>query len=302
MSIQTTQASSINYYVGFLSVLFAAFLWGTAGTAASFSRELNPIIIGLVSIGVGGLIHTLLSLNAIKKDYKNLLQYKSKILIGVVVSIACPVAFYSSVATVGVSIGTVVSIGFAPLFTVMLEWLFDKRPLSLSWFISFVLGFMGVVLLSFSGNLHHDNQVIHADRMMGVIYGLISGLSYATYSWTIKSLINKDINSRAAMGTIFGICSLIVIPILFFTATNLFRFHENIFVGIYIAFVPMFLGYLFFSFGLKRIPASQAMTLALFELPVATLLAVILVGESLTFSNYLGLLSIFLCIIVLTKK
>ncbi len=47
----------------------------------------------------------------------------------------------------------------------------------------------------------------------------------------------------------------------------------------------MFLGYLFFSFGLKRIPASQAMTLALFELPVATLLAVILVGESLTFSN-----------------
>ncbi len=112
--------------------MFAAFLWGTAGTAASFSRELNPIIIGLVSIGVGGPIHTLLSLNAIKKDYKNLFQYKSKILIGVVVSIACPVAFYSSVATVGVSIGTVVSIGFAPLFTVMLEWLFDKRPLSLS--------------------------------------------------------------------------------------------------------------------------------------------------------------------------
>lgn len=64
----------------------------------------------------------------------------------------------------------------------------------------------------------------------------------------------------------------------------------------------MFLGYLFFSFGLRRIPASQAMTLALFELPVATLLAVILIGESLTFSNYLGLLSIFLCIIVLTKK
>lgn len=302
MSIQTTQASSLNYYVGFLSVLFAAFLWGTAGTAASFARELNPIIIGLISIGVGGLIHTLMSLNAIKKDYKKLLQYKSKILIGVVVSIACPVAFYSSVATVGVSIGTVVSIGFAPLFTVMLEWLFDKRPLSLSWFISFLLGFIGVVLLSFSGNLHHDNQVIHADRMIGVLYGLISGLSYATYSWTIKSLINQDINSRAAMGTIFGICSLIVIPILFFTATNLFRFHENILVGLYIAFVPMFLGYLFFSFGLRRIPASQAMTLALFELPVATLLAVILVGESLTFSNYLGLLSIFLCIIVLTKK
>lgn len=302
MSIPASSPSSLNYYAGFLSVLFAAILWGTAGTAASFAKELSPIIIGLISIGVGGLIHTLMSLNAIKKDYKTLFQYKSKILIGVAVSIACPVAFYSSVATVGVSIGTVVSIGFAPLFTVMLEWFFDKRPLSLSWFISFLLGFSGVALLSFSGNLHHENQVIHSDRLTGVLYGLISGLSYATYSWTIKSLINKDINSRAAMGTIFGICSLIVIPILFFTAHNLFRFHENIFVGIYIAFVPMFLGYLFFSFGLKRIPASQAMTLALFELPVAALLAVILLGESLTFGNYLGLISIFLSIIILTKK
>ncbi|HCA4932921.1 TPA: EamA family transporter, partial [Acinetobacter baumannii] len=60
--------------------------------------------------------------------------------------------------------------------------------------------------------------------------------------------------------------------------------------------------YLFFSFGLKRIPASQAMTLALVEIPVAALLAVVVVGESLTMNSYLGLVLIFLCVIVLTKK
>ncbi|MFY6379172.1 EamA family transporter, partial [Acinetobacter baumannii] len=58
----------------------------------------------------------------------------------------------------------------------------------------------------------------------------------------------------------------------------------------------------FFSFGLKRIPASQAMTLALVEIPVAALLAVVVVGESLTMNSYLGLVLIFLCVIVLTKK
>lgn len=55
-------------------------------------------------------------------------------------------------------------------------------------------------------------------------------------------------------------------------------------------------------FGLKRIPASQAMTLALVEIPVAALLAVVVVGESLTMNSYLGLVLIFLCVIVLTKK
>ncbi len=57
-----------------------------------------------------------------------------------------------------------------------------------------------------------------------------------------------------------------------------------------------------FSFGLKRIPASQAMTLALVEIPVAALLAVVVVGESLTMNSYLGLVLIFLCVIVLTKN
>ena len=43
------------------------------------------------------------------------------------------------------------------------------------------------------------------------------------------------------------------------------------------------------------------MTLALVEIPVAALLAVVVVGESLTMNSYLGLVLIFLCVIVLTK-
>ncbi|MCL8352222.1 EamA family transporter, partial [Acinetobacter baumannii] len=77
---------------------------------------------------------------------------------------------------------------------------------------------------------------------------------------------------------------------------------SNICVALYILIVPMFLGYLFYSFGIPRIPASQAMTLALVEIPVAALLAVVVVGESLTMNSYLGLVLIFLYVIVLTTK
>ncbi len=44
------------------------------------------------------------------------------------------------------------------------------------------------------------------------------------------------------------------------------------------------------------------MTLALVEIPVAALLAVVVVGESLTMNSYLGLVLIFLCVSVLTKN
>lgn len=141
MSTPTEAKFSLNYYTGFLSVLFAAFLWGTAGTAASFAKGISPLVIATISVGFGGLIHTFLSLKAIKKNYQKLFNYKSQVFIAVIVSILCPFAFYSSVSLAGVSIGTVISIGCAPLFSVLLEWILDKRKLSLKWLISFILGF-----------------------------------------------------------------------------------------------------------------------------------------------------------------
>ncbi|MDX8252489.1 DMT family transporter [Acinetobacter pittii] len=301
MSTPTEAKFSLNYYTGFLSVLFAAFLWGTAGTAASFAKGISPLVIATISVGFGGLIHTFLSLKAIKNNYQKLFNYKSQIFIAVVVSILCPFAFYSSVSLAGVSIGTVISIGCAPLFSVLLEWILDKRKLSLKWLISFILGFLGIILLSYAGN-HAQHQVVQSDRILGVFFGLLSSLSYATYSWIMRNLIRQDVDSRAAMGVIFGISAVLLLPTLLITAQNLFDYPTNVWVAIYIPIVPMFLGYLFFSFGLKRIPASQAMTLALVEIPVAALLAVVVVGESLTMHSYLGLILIFLCVIVLTKK
>lgn len=301
MSTPTEAKFSLNYYTGFLSVLFAAFLWGTAGTAASFAKGISPLVIATISVGFGGLIHTFLSLKAIKNNYQKLFNYKSQIFIAVVVSILCPFAFYSSVSLAGVSIGTVISIGCAPLFSVLLEWILDKRKLSLKWLISFILGFLGIILLSYAGD-HAQHQVVQSDRILGVFFGLLSSLSYATYSWIMRNLIRQDVDSRAAMGVIFGISAVLLLPTLLITAQNLFDYPTNVWVAIYIPIVPMFLGYLFFSFGLKRIPASQAMTLALVEIPVAALLAVVVVGESLTIHSYLGLILIFLCVIVLTKK
>ncbi|EMR6401335.1 EamA family transporter [Acinetobacter baumannii] len=303
MSTKTSQTSTLNYYVGFFSIILAAFFWGTAGTAAAFTKNLSPIAISTISAGGGGLIHALLSLRAIRLNTKKLLDHKTQIAIAMVVSILCPFSFYSSVSMAGVSIGTVVSIGFAPIFSVLLEWMFDKRKLSLKWLFSFILGLSGIILLTHTGQITHEqNNISQFERFIGVLFGLLASFSYATNSWIIKNLMNKGVDSRASMGVIFGISAILLLPTLFITAPNLFNYPQNIWVALYIPFVPMFLGFLFFSFGLKRVPASQAMTLALLEIPVAALLAVFLVGENLNTINYFGLFLIFLCVIFLTRK
>lgn len=296
--------SSTDYYIGFFSIILAAFFWGTAGTAAAFAKGLSPLVISMISAGGGGLIHALLSLKVIRLNYPKLLQHKTKIAIAMIASILCPFSFYSSVSLAGVSIGTVVSIGCAPLFSVLLEWVFDRRKLSLKWLFSFILGLSGIILLTYTSESEQSGQqlIAQSDRILGVLFGLLASLSYATNSWILKNLMQQDVDSRAAMGVIFGISAILLLPTLFFTAPNLFVHPQNIWVALYIPFVPMFLGFLFFSFGLKRVPASQAMTLALLEIPIAALLAVLLLGESLTITNYFGLALIFLCVVVLTKK
>ena len=67
----------------------------------------------------------------------------------------------------------------------------------------------------------------------------------------------------------------------------------------YMALVPMFLGYLLFGIGLARVPASTATTITIAEPAVATLLAVLVIGERLTPLGWAGLAVIGLVLVLL---
>src|SRR5262249_4799236 len=62
--------------------------------------------------------------------------------------------------------------------------------------------------------------------------------------------------------------------------------------------VPMFTGYLLFGWALARVPVSTATTLSLLEPAVATVLAVMVVGERLPAVGWAGLILIAGCLAV----
>ncbi|WP_332606055.1 DMT family transporter [Acinetobacter sp. ESBL14] len=294
---------NLSSHSGFIAVLIASILWGTTGTAASYAPNLSPLAIGAVAMGGGGLLQALLAHKNIRSHLPQIRAYYPLLLIGMVSVAIYPLAFYSSMRMAGITIGTVVSIGSAPLFTALLEKFFDKKALSKKWFISFIFGVAGVLLLSI-GESHSQasTQTIATDqKALGIILGLIAALTYSLYSWAAKKMIDRGVDSKASMGLIFGFGALILLPTLFFTGSNLFDEPVNLYVVTYMMLIPMFLGYLLFGYALKTISASTATTLTLFEPLVAALFAILLVGEQLAPIGWVGMALIFMCLAVLSK-
>lgn len=288
--------------LGILCVLIASFLWGTTGTVATFAPEVGPLAIGAVAMGLGGILQALLALRALKRDGTMLRQYWPVVLFGALSVGAYPLAFYSSMYLAGVTVGTVVTIGSAPLFSALTEWVFDRKTLSKQWLAGSVPGLAGIVLLCFFGEEQKAAQVVSSswEVTAGVILGLIGGLTYALYTWAAHRLMRKGISSKAAMGAIFGIGGILLMPVLLATGGALLSSWNNALVGAYMAVIPMFTGYVLFGYALARISVSTATTITLIEPVIAALLAVVIVGETLSALGWLGAVLVTSCLVILS--
>ncbi len=296
-ALRTDRAGS-----GILCVLIASFLWGTTGTAATFAPEVGPLAIGAVAMGLGGLLQALLALRLMKYHAKALRKHWFITGFGAVCVAVYPLAFYSSMHLAGVTVGTVVTIGSAPLFSALTERLVDGKALSRQWLMACIPGLGGIVLLCFFGGGHHTalSGASSWQVAAGVLLGLIGGLTYALYAWAAHRLITKGIASKAAMGAIFGIGGLLLMPVLIITGSALLNSWNNAAVGAYMALVPMFTGYLLFGYALAHISVSTATTITLTEPVIAAMLAVLIVGETLSPLGWLGAVLVVGCLVILS--
>lgn len=286
--------------LGLGAVLAAAVLWGTTGTAATFAPQVGAIAIGAVAMGVGGLLQAAFAAKGIAKSGKRLLQLRRYWLLGAAAVAIYPLAFYASMRLAGVTIGTVISIGSAPLFSALIEYCVDSLRLSARWAFGAALGLIGMTLLCLIDGGASSASAHSVEVVYGVALGLLAGFTYAAYSWTARRMMRSGLASRVAMGATFGLGGLFLMPVLYVTGVPLLASWNNAAVGIYMAVIPMFLGYRCFGYGLARVPASTATTITLFEPVVATALAVLIVGERLPLSGWIGIALVIACLICIT--
>lgn len=288
---------------GALFVLAASVLWGTTGTAATFAPDVSPLAIGAVAMGVGGLLQAAFAAKSIIAFSASLRTQWPTVALGSLAVATYPLAFYSSMHLAGVAVGTVVSIGSAPLASAVIERIVDKRRFTGRWVAGAVLGLAGAVLLCLAEAGQAD-PASAADpgwsAPAGIGLGLVAGLTYALYSWAAHRLINTGVPSRAVMGAVFGLGGLLLMPVLAITGSPLVASWQNALVGTYMALVPMFAGYVLFGWGLARVRASMATTISLAETVVAAVLAVVVVGERLPALAWVGAALVVGSLFVLT--
>ncbi|WP_424932201.1 DMT family transporter [Amaricoccus macauensis] len=289
-----------DYAWGVAAILFSAVVWGTTGTAATFAPDVSAAAIGAAAMGVGGIAQALAALRGITRSRAELRARWRLLVTGALAVAIYPLAFYGSMRLAGVTIGTVITIGSAPLLSALIEYALDRSRLTFRWSLGALVGLIGMGLICVAENASHGEIQSGASVPLGVLLGLIGGLTYALYSWTARRMMLRGIPSSAAMGATFGLGGLLLLPVLIVTGGPFLASWSNAAVGIYMAAVPMFLGYLCFGYGLARVQASMATTITLLEPVVAAVLAVIIVGERLPVPGWIGVALVVGCLAIIT--
>ncbi len=293
------------YLWGVVAILFSAVVWGTTGTAATFAPDVSAAAIGAAAMGVGGIAQALLAARGIARSRVALWDQRLLLLLGALAVAIYPLAFYGSMRLAGVTIGTVITIGSAPLFSALIEYRLDQTRLTARWAFGALVGLIGMALICTAESASHG-KIVGGESIggvsvpLGAILGLIGGLTYALYSWSARKMMLQGTRPSVAMGATFGLGGLLLMPVLVVSGAPFLASWTNAAVGIYMAAVPMFLGYVSFGYGLARVQASMATVLTLLEPVVAAVLAVLIVGERLPTLGWVGVALVIGCLAIIT--
>jgi DME family drug/metabolite transporter len=280
-----------------LAVVIASLLWGTTGTAATFLPDaVSPLAIGAATMGIGGL----LLFGTAPRASVAVLRGPARgwVMAGAIGVFIYPLAFYSGMDLAGVAIGNVVALGTGPIVTALLEWVFERHPLTVRWGMATTLAIGGVALLAFA---RHPGDATDGRVLPGVLLGLLAGLSYGLYTYASGRSITAGGTSRGTMGAVFGCGAVLLVPVLVVTGAPVLADARALGIASYLALGPMFVAYLLVGLALRTLRSSTVTTIALLEPVVATVLAVIIVGERLEPLAWLGLLAILGGIVALVS-
>ncbi|MEK3952028.1 MULTISPECIES: DMT family transporter [Psychrobacillus] len=264
----------------YIFVLLGAILWGTTGTAQTFLPDsAHPFIISAGRSATGGLF-LLIIMVLLKKIKFRSWPWKQTLYAAVCISLF-QLLFFSSVRLTGVAVASVVAIGSAPVFSGLIEWIFLKMRPTKVWGFSTGLAIIGCMLLFVTKGEVSINP-------FGVLYSLIAGIIFALYTMTSKSMLQKE-EAMSVVAMTFSLSALLLTPSYFLFDVSWLNDAGNIGIIFYLGIATTSIAYVLYGWGLRKIPASSALTLSLAEPTTAALLGVVVVGEILSTTSWMGI-------------
>ena len=275
------------------SLIFAGVCFGTTGTAQALGPDgSSPLVVGAARLLVGAaflwVIHRLLGAQGSRIGWLDLF-------IGGVGVALYQISFFSAVRSTGVAVGTLTAIGSAPALTGIMGYLINKEVPSLRWLKATLITTLGIVCLTGAKGFTHFNFI-------GVLEALGAGASYSLFAVASKRGMNSGASFTEAMYKIFGLGAVLLLPIFFIGKNHFLTTGSGVLMALWLGLVPTAIAYTSYAYGLNRIKVATASTLILAEPATATLLAALVLGESLNGYSWLGVTIVVAGLLYLSRE
>ncbi len=195
--------------------------------------------------------------------------------------------FFIGVDRAGVAVGTLVALGSAPLLAGLLGWAAREGAPGWTWLLATALALTGLTLLTGTGG----------GDAVGVVAALMAGASYAVYTVLGARLARDGHNPGVVMAAPFSLGALLLAP--FLAGAGWLATPSGLVLALWLGVAATSVAYLLFGLALPVLQPGHIATLTLLEPVGATLLGVLVLGETLPAYGWLGCGLILLGLLVL---
>ncbi len=263
---------------GALLIVAAAALWGTAGTAQTYAPpEATPLALAALRLGVAAV--ALVTVVAARTGGPGAIGSalgsgrRGATVVAAAGVTAFQVLFFLAVRRSGVALGTVVTIGSAPIVTGLLAWATTRQRPAGTWAVATGLAIAGVALL-----LLPSGGAAGMDAL-GLAAAVGAGSGYAVYTVATRRVLDAGVAPLPAAAAAFAVAALLASPLLVVNDLSWATTARGLAVVLWLGLAATALAYGLFASGLRTVPPATATTLGLVEPLVATVLGVALLGE-----------------------
>jgi DME family drug/metabolite transporter len=278
--------------LGIFAVALGTIIWGTVGPVVKLFPEGTEFQYSLIRnlTGVSALwLFVLFSKD--KRRYTK--QDIVPILVGGIGATLFFPFFILAFQLTGVGVAAVVSIGVAPIFVGLIAWIALKQPPGKQWAIGTVIAVSGVVALNWPSG---DNTV----SFLGVAFAMAAAFGYSMQA-TGMGMISKRHTPFQSVAPMFTIGTILQAPLSYGRDFSFLQDPVLLIGVLYGGIVTVAVAYAFFIYGISRIGAATAVTVGLMEPLTASILGVVLLGETVSAVGIAGSILILAGLVIVSR-
>jgi len=278
--------------LGISAVALGTIIWGTVGPVVKLFPEGTEFQYSLIRNLTGTTALWLLVLFS-----KNKKRYTKQDIVPILVAGTGAALFFPlfilAFQLTGVGVAAVVSIGVAPIFVGLIAWIALKQPPGKQWAIGTLIAVTGVVALNWPSG---DNTV----NVLGIGFALAAAFGYSMQA-TGMGMISRNHTPFQCVAPMFTIGTLFQAPLSYGKDFSFLQDPVLLLGALYGGIVTVALAYAFFIYGIARIGAATAVTVGLMEPLTASILGVVLLGETVSAIGIVGSVLILTGLVVVSR-